>query len=235
MRRKNFRPVGACLASDFSRAGSLPQSVQSRVRQRGITIIEMVITIVILGIALVGITQMISNGLRSSANTLTETRAVALAQSYLDEIFGKRFDDASNPRGIPPCRTNCTDEILFGPEDGLGGRPDSDEDDRVDFDDVDDYHELYEGWGQLAPFNVLRDAEGQEREGYENFSVEISVRYLEVGAAGEEEFLGVDSDEPVEADQTDLDNAEDAKLITVTIRHPTNESGWPFSVYKANF
>jgi MSHA pilin protein MshD len=204
-------------------------------RQNGITIIEMIITIVILGVALVGITQMISSGLRSSADTLTETRAVALAQSYLDEIFGKRFDDASNPRGIPPCRSNCTLESLFGPEDGLGGRPDNGEDDRVDFDDVDDYHGLYEGWGRLAPFNVLRDAEGMERAGYENFSVEISVRYLEVGAGGEEEFLGVDSDEILEEDQTDLNNAQDAKLITVTIRHPTNESGWPFSVYKANY
>jgi MSHA pilin protein MshD len=204
-------------------------------RQSGITIIEMIITIVILSVALVGITQMISTGLRSSADTLTETRAVALAQSYLDEIFGKRFDDASNPRGIPPCRSNCTLESLFGPEDGQGGRPDSGEDDRVDFDDVDDYHGLYEGWGQLAPFDVLRDAEGVARAGYENFSVEISVRYLEVGAGGEEEFLGVDSDEILEEDQTDLNNAQDAKLITVTIRHPTNESGWPFSVYKANY
>lgn len=206
-----------------------------RARQRGITIIEMVITIVILGIALVSITQMISSGLRSSANTLTETRAVALAQSYLDEIFGKRFDDLSNPRGIPPCRTNCTAELLFGPEDGLGGRPDNGENDRVDFDDVDDYHGLYEGWGQLTPFNVLRDAEGQPRVGYENFSVEISVRYLETGVGGEEELLGVDSALPIEANQTDLDNAQDAKLVTVTIRHPTNETGWPFSVYKANF
>lgn len=222
MPRKILHAVGAGLPVNRLQ-GKLPQGGL----QRGITTIEMVITIVILGIALVSITQMIANGLRSSANTLTETRAVALAQSYLDEIFGKRFDDASNPRGIPPCRTDCTDEILFGPEVG--------EDDRVDFDDVDDYHDLYEGWGQLTPFDLLRDAEGQERVGYENFSVEITVRYLETDVGGREELLGVDSALPVEADQTDLDNAEDAKLITVTIRHPTNETGWPFSVYKANF
>ncbi|MDP1930575.1 MAG: hypothetical protein Q8L60_03855 [Gammaproteobacteria bacterium] len=202
------------------------------VRSKGITIIEMVITIVILAISLVGITQMIGTGLRSSSNTLLETRAVALAQSYLDEIFGKRFDDASNPRGIPPCRTNCTDESLFGPEDGLDGRPDSNEDSRIDYDDVDDYHGLHEGWGRPTP---LQDAEGLDRVGYENFSVEISVRYLQTGIGGEEEFLGVDSALPDEEDQTDLNNDQDAKLITVTIRHPTNQGGWPFSVYKTNF
>ncbi len=219
--------VGAGLPANPLQTVRLQDKLLQRSTQRGITIIEMVITIVILAIALVGITQMISNGLRSSADIMTETRAVALAQSYLDEIFGKRFDDASNPRGIPPCRTDCTEEVDFGPEVG--------EDDRIDFDDVDDYHGLYEGWGQLAPFDVLRDAEGLPRIGYENFSVEISVRYLEIDVAGVEELLGVDSALPVEEDQTDLDNSEDAKLITVTIRNPGNASGWPFSVYKANF
>jgi len=201
-------------------------------RQRGLTIIEMIVTIVILAIALVSITQMISGGLGRSADTLLETRAVALAQSYLDEIFGKRFDDLSDPRGIPPCRLVCTDESLFGPEDGQGGRPDSGETSRIYFDDVDDYHGLDEGDGQT---NSLQDAEGNERQGYENFRVRVSVRYLEVDAGGEEELLGVDSALPDELDQTDMNNAQDAKLITVTVTHRNVSAGWDFSMYKTNF
>ncbi|MDT8427871.1 MAG: type II secretion system protein [Pseudomonadales bacterium] len=188
--------------------------------QRGLSMIEMVIAIVILAVALVSISVSISVGLGRNADVMLETRAVALAQSYLDEIFGRRFDENSNPRGIPPCSTNCTDELDFG--------PDLPETERIDFDDVDDYHGLDEGLGQTDP---LRDAEGLERTGYENFRVRVAVRYLELVpdgvTPGVEETLGVNVD--------DLNNNTDAKLITVTVNHASNPQGWAFSVYKANF
>lgn len=194
-----------------------PSAVASaRSRQRGITLIEMVATIVILSIALAGITAALSGGIGRSADVLIETRAVALARSYLDEILGKRFDEASNPRGIPPCRSDCTDEIAFGPDGG--------ESDRSDFDDVDDYHGLDEGWQTAAD---LRDAEGNPRTGYESFRVRVAVRYLDTSPAGAEESLG--------AAPTDLDDDRDAKLVTVTVSHPDNPDGWHYSVYKANF
>lgn len=185
-------------------------------RQRGITLIEMIATIVILAIALAGITAALSGGIGRSADVLVEMRAVALAQSYLDEILGKRFDEASNPRGIPPCRTDCTGEASFGPDGG--------ESDRGDFDDVDDYHGLDEGWQTATD---LRDAEGNPRTGYDSFRVQVSVRYLDTSPAGEEESLG--------ATPTDLDDDRDAKLITVTVSHPDTPDGWHYSVYKANF
>ena len=188
--------------------------------QSGLTLVEMIIAIIILSIALVGISVSLSSGLGRSGNTIEEARAVALAQSYLDEIFGKRFDDASNPRGIPPCRTNCTDEVDFGVE--------APEDERIEFDDVDDYHGLDEGWGQATP---LQDAEGATRIGYDNFRVHVTVRYMDTGVGGVEEELGFDFD----TDDTDMNNDQDAKLITVTVSHPTNEDGWKFSVYKTNF
>lgn len=178
--------------------------------------IEMIIAIVILALALVAISQSISVGLSRGADIMLETRAVALAQSYLDEIFGRRFDENSNPRGIPPCLSSCTAEIDFG--------PDLPETERIDFDDVDDYHGLDEGLGQADP---LRDAEGLERLGYENFRVRVSVRYLALDPGGVEETLGVNAD--------DLENSMDAKLITVTVNHVSNPQGWAFSVYKTNF
>jgi MSHA pilin protein MshD len=200
-------------------------------RQGGLTIIEMVVTIVILGIALVGITQMIGSGLRSSADTLLETRSVALAQSYLDEIFGKRFDEHSNPRGVPPCRSNCTEEGDFG----LDGSEAS----RVDFDDVDDYHGLIEGDGAATP---LQDAEGNERVGYENFRVEISVRYAQPCNDEDEAFFNDGSlvcppDVPASPEEEEaLAEARlRAKVITVQVSHRNQPDGWQFSVYKANF
>jgi MSHA pilin protein MshD len=185
-------------------------------RQKGVTLIELIAVIVILGVALIGVTAAVSSAVSRSSDVLLETRALALAQSYLDEILSRRFDEHSAPRGIPPCRTNCTDEVDFGPDGG--------ESDRADYDDVDDYHGLDEGYEQADP---LQDAEGNTRTDYENFRVRVSVRYLDLGGGGAEENLA--------SEPNDLADEQDAKLITVTVSHVDQPDGWEYSVYKANF
>jgi MSHA pilin protein MshD len=188
----------------------------SKQQQRGLTLIEMVVTIVILAISLVAISSILSSGVGRSSDTTLELRSAALAQSYLDEILGKRFDENSHPRGIPPCRSNCTLIGSFGPD---GGET------RAQFDDVDDYDGLDEGEGQLTP---LQDANGDTRTGYENFRVRVSVRYMDIGASGTEENLAVAAN--------DLDDNEDAKVITVTINFiSSGAEGVSYSAYKANF
>lgn len=189
-------------------------------KQSGVTLIEMVLTIVILAIALVAISGMLSSGVGRSSDTTIELRAAALAQSYLDEILGKRFDENSHPRGIPPCRSNCTLIANFGP-DNLGPGTEA----RADFDDVDDYDELDEGQDDLNP---LQDANGDPRVGYDNFRVHVSVRYMDVGGSGAEENLP--------EDVNDLDDDEDAKVITVTVYFSgSGTEGVRYSAYKANF
>ena len=185
-------------------------------RQRGLTLIELVAVIIILAVALVGVSAAISGAVSRSSDVLLETRAVALAQSYLDEILAKRFDERTAPRGIPPCRSNCTDEVDFGLDGG--------ESDREDFDDVDDYHDLDEGLDQATP---LQDAEGMDRLGYDNFRVRVTVRYLQLGVGQPEEELA--------SEPNDLTDVQDAKLITVTVNHASMFSEWSFSVYKANY
>lgn len=193
--------------------------------QRGVTFIELIAVIAILAISLAGVTAAISSAMSRSADVVLETRALALAQSYLDEILSRRFDERSAPRGIPPCRgvlpaaAGCTAQIDFGPDGG--------EADRVDYDDVDDYHGLLEGTSQPNP---MLDAEGNPRTGYDNFYVSVSVRYLQRGLGEPEENLL----DPVSY-PNDLDDITDAKLITVTVFHTTNSEGWQFSAYKANF
>ena len=185
-------------------------------RQRGLTLIELVAVIIILAVALIGVSAAISGAVSRSSDVLLETRAVALAQSYLDEILAKRFDERTAPRGIPPCRSNCTDEVDFGLDGG--------ESDREDFDDVDDYHDLDEGLDQATP---LQDAEGMDRLGYDNFRVRVTVRYLQLGVGQPEEELA--------SEPNDLTDVQDAKLITVTVNHASMFSEWSFSVYKANY
>lgn len=181
----------------------------------GLTLIEMVITIVILAISLITLSSILSAGIGRSSDTTLELRSAALAQSYLDEILGKRFDENSNPRGIPPCRSNCTLFTNFGP----------DSETRAQFDDVDDYNGLDEGEGQLTP---LQDANGITRTGYDNFRVRVTVRYMDVGVSGEEESLAVATN--------DLDDNEDAKVITVTVNFlSSGTEGVSYSAYKTNF
>lgn len=198
----------------------------SRRRQRGVTLVELIAAIVILGIALVGMTVAVSSAISRSSDTMLEVRAVALAQSYLDEILARRYDQASGVRGIPPCSSSASGlpacSASLGPE--PGEEPVAPAYSRDGFNDVDDYHGLDEGYGTSRP---LVDADGAERIGYDNFRVSVTVRYLEPGSGGADEGLGSGPD--------DLSDPEDAKLITVTVAHPEYPQGWQFSAYKANF
>lgn len=175
----------------------------------GFTLVEMVITIVILGIALVGVSAMVSLGSSNSADTLLETRAIALGQAYLDEIHGRRFDERSAASGFNPCFG-----LVGGNRCSTTLGPDAGENSRDRYDDVDDYHGLEEGDG--VPGVPIRDAEGNERPDYENFHVAISVSY-----AGADIGMGMDE--------------TNAKLITVTVTARGQPEGWQFSRYKGNY
>jgi len=189
--------------------------------ERGTTLVELIVTIVILSIALTGVVFAIQGGLSRSSDPMVQLRAVALAQAYIDEIMGKRYDEKTPNNGIPPCRASappprrCTVEGSFGPDGGESSR------DR--FDDVDDYHGLDEGDGQPDP---LQDAEGNTRDGYDNFRVQVEVRYIDLGASEDEENLSIDNE---------LNDEEDAKLVTVTVSFRGMPDGFKFSAYKSNF
>lgn len=189
----------------------------------------MIATVVILAIALLGVSLAIQTGVGRSGQTLIELRAAALGQAYLDEILGKRYDERSHASGIPPCRATaappqqCTAEVNFGAD--YGSPVESGENSRSRLDDVDDYHGMIEGDGQALP---LQDAQGNTRTGYDNFTVEVNVRYINVGA-GEEEFDLVAVNPPA------LDDEYDAKLITMTVTYRGLSEGFQFSAYKSNF
>lgn len=86
-------------------------------RQAGLTLVELVISILIINIAAAGVLLVYSTVLRSSANPLIDRQARAVAEAYLDEILQHPIDD---PDGV----------------DGEGNRS--------AFDDVDDYDGLNE-------------------------------------------------------------------------------------------
>ena len=192
-----------------------------RHRQSGFTLLETVVSIVVLGLALSSVAYMLQRGISESADTMVETRMVALGQAYLDEIISRRFDEMSHAGGAKPCfgfpplPNACTAAASLGPD---GGESSGGLLLRNRADDVDDFHGLVEGAGEPAPADVLRDAEGNEREGYENYHVEVEVLYA--------------GDDPAFAK-----TPTDAKLITVSVRlaDQEEEEAVEFSAYKGNY
>jgi len=95
-------------------------------QQQAFTLIELTLAIVIISIALSGILSVINLTASHSADPVVQQQAVAIAESYLEEILATRFcEDFKNGS------VNCTD--ITGPENG---------ETRSSYDDVDDYNGL---------------------------------------------------------------------------------------------
>lgn len=84
-------------------------------RQDGVTLVELVVAIVVIGIAASIVLGVLASNVNASADPMVRQQAVAIARAYLEEILLRDFDDP----------------------DGVDG-----EVARVDFDDVDDYNGL---------------------------------------------------------------------------------------------
>jgi MSHA pilin protein MshD len=97
-------------------------------RQRGLTLVEMLMFIVIVGIALAGILQMLAFTTRHSADPVRRKQALMIAEGLLEEVELASFT-ACDPRSAtasPP----CTVAEAFGPDAPTDTRP---------YDNVNDY------------------------------------------------------------------------------------------------
>ncbi|WP_273204144.1 type IV pilus modification PilV family protein [Marinobacter subterrani] len=160
--------------------------------QSGATLVELVITIVIISVAIAGVVGAFALITGRSADPLNQTRAVALAQIYMDEILSRRYDE-DTPVGGSPREPGCTIN--------------TEEANRADYDDVDDYNAI----NNAVPANAEGTALGAD---YGNFRVSVTVE-----CAGDE--IGL----PLE---------EDAKRIDLLVTDPSGQ-GYSFSAYRANY
>lgn len=119
------------------------------IKQRGVTLIEVVLFIVVLAIALVAILRVFNLAVTRSVDPLIRVRAIEIAQAQLDEILSRRFDENTPVGGVPAC--NSTNGVTC-----LGITADT------DFDDVGDYHLFTQTFsaGYALTVNVIaEDAE----------------------------------------------------------------------------
>lgn len=117
--------------------------------QRGVTLVELVIGIVVLGISLAVITSVLGPLSVKSADPWHQVRAAELGQSLMNEILAKSFDEHSSRSGsLLRCNETgaqaCTAEINFGPDcaNGVTTCGTGALEQRAEFDDVDDFHNL---------------------------------------------------------------------------------------------
>ncbi|MGM0769352.1 MAG: type IV pilus modification PilV family protein [Pseudomonadota bacterium] len=125
--------------------------------QRGATLVELVMTIVIISVAIAGVVGAFSLIAGRSADPLNQTRSVALAQLYMDEILAKKFADGS-PVGGGAVSTSAEADCANIGDDG---------ENRSTFNDVDDYDVL----NNASPEN----SEQAPLSGYNGFQVSVSV------------------------------------------------------------
>ncbi len=125
-----------------------------RRRSGGATLVELVITIVIINVAIAGVVGAFALLVGRSADPLNQTRAIALAQLYADEILARRYDDSTPPGGVPRW-SGCTIN--------------TEEASRANYDDVDDYQAI-SGGPPTDAAGVSLDATA-----YQGFTVSISV------------------------------------------------------------
>jgi len=85
------------------------------VRYHGFTLIEIIVTIVVLSVAATAIMSMFTNTIRTSADPMIQQQALSIAEAYMEEILLKSFND---------------------PDGGEAGET------RSSYDDVDDYDGL---------------------------------------------------------------------------------------------
>jgi len=70
-----------------------------RSRQRGVTLIELIMFIVIITVGLVGILSVMNITTRSSADPMIRKQATAMAEAVLEEVLSKNYCD---PDLVPP-------------------------------------------------------------------------------------------------------------------------------------
>ncbi len=131
-------------------------------QQRGVTLVELVMTIIIISVAVAGVMAAFSYSVGRGADPLWQTKAMRLAQLYLDEILTKPYDEDTPVGGAPPYAGTC--------------RVGSDGETRAGFDDVDDY----DGVDDQPPVLLVGSVDD-----YNSYRVQVSV-----ACAGTEVSLG---------------------------------------------
>ena len=126
-----------------------------RVNARGFTLIEIIVTLVVLAIAATSLLSLFSGTVRTSADPMIQQQAISIAEAYMEEILLRDFSD---PQGDE----SSTREV---------GET------RINYDDVQDYNWL--GVGEIQDKKV-RDQNNVVIAELLDYEVEVTVFGVEL-------------------------------------------------------
>jgi len=76
--------------------------LSNRRHMRGLTFIELIVTIVILGVAATGILYTMTINTQNSADPMVQEQAILIAEAYIEEVLQKYFLDPDTAKVCPP-------------------------------------------------------------------------------------------------------------------------------------
>ncbi|MCC7412156.1 MAG: type II secretion system protein [Gammaproteobacteria bacterium] len=179
-------------------------------RLRGVTLIELIVSIVVLSVAITGIVLAVVSVTQRSADPMVQEQASAIAQAYLEEVMLRPFCDPdldvdTDPATPLACPIDCTGPVC-GACRGAGAGTEAA---RPLYDDICDY----DGLATSGAF----DQTGAALPGLGGYQVTVEVVDSGVSLDG----LAADSGQ--------------AALINVTVSHPALDIPVTLSAYKANY
>jgi MSHA pilin protein MshD len=161
------------------RSASNPKPARSA--ERGLSLIELVIAIMIISTAVAGVLMLFNNSVRNSADPMVRKQAVAIAEAMLNEVLAQPFtycdpQDTANDAATPPTSTaSCTGGAAGSQDKGggaLGAQPTGEG--RFNaanpFDNVGDYN----GYGTSGVIYGMDDGANRIAS-LDGFSVSVSV------------------------------------------------------------
>ena len=165
------------------------------IKERGLSLIELLVFIVVVGVAVTGVMSVYSLNARTSADPMVRKQALAIAESLLEEVLAKPYtycdpDDANAETASNPAGCAAVAETAMGPEAG-----ETRYSNLTPFDNVNDYDSL-----SMAG---IRDLNGDDVDGLGGYSASVQVQ--PAGA-----FNGIPADETL--------------LVTVTVTAPGNHN-----------
>lgn len=178
--------------------------------QRGFTLIELIIGIVIFSIAMTMLTSLIYPQVQRSIDPIYQVRATELANTLINEIQAKPYDENSKPwLGLGRCDEVGHDDCT--PAENLGPETEPQTETRDLFDDVDDYHDLTIAAKHLFSGDAYQDL-------YKNFKLSVTVFY-------DGDFDGIKDVDPT---------SRGAKLVNVVVTTPNGDE-IKFATYRSNY
>jgi MSHA pilin protein MshD len=81
------------------------------IRQKGMTLIELIIFMVIVGVAMAGIVSVINFNVQHSADPVVKKQALAIAESTLEEVTLQNFSDPDGGANVVEASRDLYDDI----------------------------------------------------------------------------------------------------------------------------